>query len=375
MTHAHRTYPSSACAGYKIPMQFYDKKRQEWREQACNSGKSPCITFDIAVGSFQMVGVYIERATKLTVHISNLGKDEPYDVYVKSNEPPTGEVYDYYLRKAEPAFTQWSCRGSTLYFTIYSNNNHRTAKFGLTLTSDLCHNKDYSQMCPMDWVHTGQGWCLPPKSYKGPCSNHNYFGDHDMGRGYANPSSKNYKILWAERCLADWPCMDMISTTCMPDLQYIYNGEWRRTSCRDGESCHIFALGRMKTPDDWRMMMVEVPPASVISVELEGQEWDALEENVDDAGRSREGQKPELMLSVRRGGTEDGKEWNWDDTFQGTQPFVELHNPECYTHLKFFLGMYSNDEASATKVSVTLKRIEPPDGQSYASQCANFPRG
>jgi len=30
-----------------------------------------------------------------------------------------------------------------------------------------------------------------------------------MGKEYSNPSSKVYKILWAERCGADWPCKEV----------------------------------------------------------------------------------------------------------------------------------------------------------------------
>jgi hypothetical protein len=47
------------------------------------------------------------------------------------------------------------------------------------------------------------------RRWQGPCKKQNYFGEYNMGKEYSNPSSKVYKILWAERCGADWPCKEV----------------------------------------------------------------------------------------------------------------------------------------------------------------------
>ena len=58
------------------------------------------------------------------------------------------------------------------------------------------------------WISAGAEWCSPPLGYQGgvECNRQHYFGNRDIGGGVHNPGAKSYKMLFAERCLADWAC-------------------------------------------------------------------------------------------------------------------------------------------------------------------------
>uniref|UniRef100_A0A7S0R261 CPW-WPC domain-containing protein n=1 Tax=Pyramimonas obovata TaxID=1411642 RepID=A0A7S0R261_9CHLO len=359
-----------------VDLQWWDPKVEEWKAFRCDSGVGPCISFDALPGSYRILSAYIKKGTKLTVHLNNIGYDHDFQVLIKSAEPPTETDYDYQMTRKEPGFTQWSCRGVSMFFRVQLPNNvHKKAKFGVTLTEDNCIEKDYSVRCPGGWKDQGSGWCQPPKFYTGPCRKQNYFGEYNMGRDYSNPASKVYKILWAERCGADWPCKEVIGRQCMPDLQYVHKGQWHLTACKNAEVCQMFTLAEEHKKDDWRMLLVEVPPTSSVAVEVGSvitlKAVNRFREQVGHGSGADDALgKDEFTLAVRKGDTEEGEEWQWTDSFRGAAPYVELHNPLCDRFQKFFLGLYNNNRKSgAAKVGVTLNRLDTKQTKTADHRC------
>jgi len=364
-----------------VDLQWWDPKLEDWKAYRCESGIGPCLTFEVVPGSYRIMSAYIKKGSKLTVHLANQGNEHDYQVFIKTGSPPTETDYDYQMTRKEPGFTQWSCRGISLFFRLQLPNNvHKKSKFGVTLTEDNCIEKDYSVRCPGGWKDKGDGWCLPPKYYQGPCKKQNYFGEYNMGKEYSNPSSKVYKILWAERCGADWPCKEVIGRQCMPDLQYVQHGKWHVTGCQDTEVCQMFSLAEEGKSDNWRMLAVEVPPTSSVSVEVgsiitlkavnrfreQVQSKDHRQLPSDMLG------KDEFTLAVRKGddaGDEAGN-WEWTNTFKGAAPYVELHNPLCDRFQKFFLGLYNNNrQGGAAKVGVTINRLQSKQAKAADARC------
>ncbi|KAK3289130.1 hypothetical protein CYMTET_3435 [Cymbomonas tetramitiformis] len=176
----------------QIDLQWWDGQIEEWKAFTCESGVGPCLSFDIASGHYRVLSAYIQKGTKLTVHVTSIGESHEYQVLIRSGEPPTESNYDYQLTRKEPGFTQWSCRGVPFFFRVALPNGAKTkkSKFGVTLTLDNCSEKDYIQRCPGGWKDKGDGWCIPPKWYNGPCKKQNFFGEYDLGREYTNPASK-----------------------------------------------------------------------------------------------------------------------------------------------------------------------------------------
>mmetsp|Transcript_33633 Transcript_33633/g.63273 ORF Transcript_33633/g.63273 Transcript_33633/m.63273 type:complete len:442 (+) Transcript_33633:239-1564(+) len=361
-----------------VDLQWWDAQIEEWKAFRCESGLGPCITFDMVPGAYRVMSAYIKRGSKLTVHLNNINNEHDYEVLIKSGEPPTETSYDYRMTRKEPGFTQWSCRGVSLFFRIeLPNNVHKKSKFGVTLTEDNCVEKDYSVRCPGGWKDKGDGWCAPPKFYSGPCRKQNYFGEYNLGKDYSNPSSKVYKILWAERCGADWPCKEVIGRQCTPDLQYVTKNRWHVTSCKDGEVCQMFTLAEESKKDDWRMLLVEVPPTSSVSVEVGSViTLKAVNRFREQVNSNHKGVpedllgKDEFTLAVRKGDGVEGENWEWSNTFRGAAPYVELHNPLCDRFQKFFLGLYNNNRVGgSSKVGVTMNRLQTKESKSADHRC------
>ena len=147
----------------------------------------------------------------------------------------------------------------------------------------------------------------------------------------------------------------------MPDLQYVQHGKWHVTGCQvhnpfaspetqwgglsttgstgrapetargsarpqDTEVCQMFSLAEEGKSDNWRMLAVEVPPTSSVSVEVgsiitlkavnrfreQVQSKDHRQLPSDMLG------KDEFTLAVRKGddaGDEAGN-WEWTNTFK-----------------------------------------------------------
>jgi len=370
--------PACTSVEPNVDLQWWDANIEEWKGFTCQSGIGPCITFDLTPGTYRVFSAYIKKGTKLTVHLNNINNDHEYQVLIRAGEPPSEHEYDYQMTRKEPGFTQWSCRGAPLFFRIsLPNTKYKKSKFGVTLTEDNCIEKDYSAKCPGGWKGKGDGWCNPPKWYDGPCKKQNYFGEYNLGKDFSNPGSKVYKILWAERCGADWPCKEIIGQQCMPDLQYVHNGKWHLTSCKDSEVCQMFSLSPEGSKNDWRMLMIEVPASSSISVEVGSvitlksvnRFREQVQEGRPDFGEDDLLGKDVYTLSIRKGDMPQGEQWEWNQSFSGNAPYVELHNVACDQSQTFFLGLYNNNLKSASKVGVTVNRINSKQTNNSKSRC------
>ncbi|XRB11701.1 hypothetical protein RI054_03g15340 [Pseudoscourfieldia marina] len=362
----------------------WDGETNEWDAVLCTSGLGPCVTSDLYAGRRKHFAVYIERAAKLTVHITNIDHQKQFEVFVRSNVPPTTTEHDFKIIRREPGFTQWSCVGSLLYFSvaIAGANPKKTggsnAKFGVVVTTDGCMSKDYTKQCPGGWKPDAKGWCAAPKWYQGPCRKNNFFGQLPSSAGphVSQPNTAVYKILWSERCLADWPCSELVSRRCMPDLSYVDDDRWRTATCSDGVTCVELLVGAKHASRSWRLVQVVVPPASAIGAEFASTDDDDPGGILRGAGMTS---RTRLVVAVKqRLGPSDPvaassamesadgvldpraleKGFAWDQTFRGSAPFVELVNPSCRAWQRFLIGVYNDDDDdNDVDVGVTLFRV------------------
>eukprot|EP00227_Mantoniella_beaufortii_P008174 CAMPEP_0197583694 /NCGR_PEP_ID=MMETSP1326-20131121/6530_1 /TAXON_ID=1155430 /ORGANISM="Genus nov. species nov., Strain RCC2288" /LENGTH=323 /DNA_ID=CAMNT_0043147949 /DNA_START=264 /DNA_END=1232 /DNA_ORIENTATION=+ len=252
----------------EIDLHWWDSRTEGWQGVSCKNGVGPCISFEISPGGHRILSAYIHRGQRMTVHLHSFGYASDFQVFIKANEVPTAQSYDFKLSRNEPGFAEWTCKGVLLYWRVQLSHGNAKAKFGVTITQDTCLHKDYTQQCPVGWNSNLDGWCKPPKSYMGPCRRQNFFGQRELGHEYSNPASKVYKLLWSERCDATWPCIENIGHQCIPDLNYLELGKWRHSACKEGEVCKVFLLSPAGTTGDWRMLMISVPAGSTVGVEI-----------------------------------------------------------------------------------------------------------
>ena len=85
---------------------------------------------------------------------------------------------------------------------------------------------------------------------KGPCRSQNYFGTQRVGNGFSIPSSWEYKMLWSERCGADWACDVFVASKCAPLVHNLYLGKWKKLNHMKeivSEVCHKLILNFLLT--------------------------------------------------------------------------------------------------------------------------------
>lgn len=321
-----------------VSLNWWDYNLEQWKAVRCLSGGGSCIQFKGV--TFRLFGAYIKRGTRLTVHINNHGRKN-LQMYVRSGKPPTSKLNDYEIRKKEPGFTQWTCKGVFVYWMVKSDPSEpsESVEFGVSVTSDWCSSKDYSGQCPYAWIARSGGWCDPPKSYTGPCAKQNFFGTLEKESEYSNPQSQEYKVLWSESCGADWPCSNFIGNKCEPVLNVMKNKRWEQTKCVDSTTiCHSFSLERRAT-ENRLLLFVDVLPGSHLAVEVFSSKNSRI--------KSRVSNELNLTLSVglqnKDHEIENTQMIFWKTSVRGIAPYIELQNHNSFERIRYFIGILSEN--------------------------------
>jgi CPW-WPC domain-containing protein len=221
------------------------------------------------------MSAYIGKGTRLTIHTNIIEhrSESNITIFVKSGEIPTQRNNDFKLSGRDPGFSQFSCYGVMLYWQIQLDQSivsrRNKVNIGITLTVDECIQKNYEQACPTKWLATSGGWCQPPEEYKGPCRSQNYFGTQRVANGFSVPSSWEYKMLWSERCGADWPCDVFVSSKCALLLHNLYQGKWKKLNHKkeisDFGSFQLLPADRKKNV---YLFFVDIPPGSSVLIKV-----------------------------------------------------------------------------------------------------------
>lgn len=323
-----------------INLNWWDYNLEQWQAVRCVSGGGSCIQFKGV--TFRLFGAYIKRGTRLTVHINNHGTKD-LQMYVRSGKPPTSKLNDYGIRKREPGFTQWTCKGVFVYWIVMSDSSEpsESFEFGVSVTSDWCASKDYAGQCPYTWEPRSGGWCDPPKSYKGPCAKQNFFGALTRESDYSNPQSQEYKILWSESCGADWPCSNFIGNKCEPVINFMKNKHWKQTKCADPTTvCHSFSLEK-RTAESRLLLFLDVLPGSHLAVEVFSSKHSRIESWTSDelnltlsVGLQNKSKDPEI---------ENAQTVYWKTSVRGIAPYIELQNRNSFQRIRYFIGILNEN--------------------------------
>ena len=114
------------------------------------------------------------------------------------------------------------------------------------------------------------------------------------------------------------------------------------------------------------MLMISVPSGSTVGIEImpiltSGSVSRFRDQNVA-ASTGNTAAKELFTLAVRVGSesvdaaADETSEWKWTQSFQGRSPYVQLHNSNCSHWSRYYLGLYSENANSATKVGVVLSQ-------------------
>lgn len=259
-----------------IHLNLWDPSSEDWKDFECASQRGTCLAVEVEPGNYRVMSAYISKGTRLTIHTnSNEHRSERnITVFVKAGEIPTQRNNDFKLSGKDPGFSQFSCYGVMLYWQIQLNANivsrrNQKMNIGITLTVDECIRKNYEQACPRKWLAKSGGWCQPPEEYKGPCRSQNYFGTQRVGNGFSIPSSWEYKMLWSERCGADWPCDVFVASKCAPLVHNLYLGKWKKLNhmkeISDFGSFQLLPSDRKK---NIYIFFIDTPPGSSVLIKV-----------------------------------------------------------------------------------------------------------
>lgn len=243
---------------------------------ACDSQRGTCLVLKATSGDFRIMSAYINRGMRLSIHANII--DHKFDsnnnitIYVQAGELPSQRKNDFKITGRDPGFSQFTCYGVMLYWRLQLNIDvleKQEVDIGITLTEDECITKNYEADCPLNWLAKSGNWCQPPTDYTGPCRSQNYFGTQNIRNGFSNPSSWEYKMLWSERCDADWPCKIHVKNKCGALLHHFHNGKWKKLALKK-ELNHFgsFKLPSIKNEISIQLYSVDVPPGSIVLIKV-----------------------------------------------------------------------------------------------------------
>lgn len=256
-------------------LNLWDQGLKEWQTFSCAPLRGSCLAVEITPGEFQILSAYIGSRKRLAIHISSIGHlyQGNITVLVKAGGIPFLHNNDFKLNGLDPGFSQFTCYGVMLYWRIQLDTLVRKkVNVGISLNEDECISKNYEEQCPMSWQALPSDRCQPPKEYSGPCGSQNYFGKHSIETGFSNPSSWEYKMLWSERCGADWPCEVHVSSKCIPFLYYYYRRSWQKLFCKEKDLgqknfCHS-KLGPSGDDSSVQLYFLDIPPESSVLISV-----------------------------------------------------------------------------------------------------------
>jgi len=346
-----------------IRLNLWDPNSENWKDFECASQRGTCLAVEVAAGNYRVMSAYISKGTRLTIHSNSIGhrSENNITIFVKAGEIPTPKEYDFKLSGRDPGFSQFSCYGVMLYWQLQLDANNISKRnkvnIGITLTVDDCIQKNYMQACPKKWLATSGGWCQPPKDYKGPCHSQNYFGTQRIGNGFSVPSSWEYKMLWSERCGADWPCDVFVSSKCAPLLHNLYQGKWRKLNHKKEISDFgSFQLLPNVTEKHLYLFFVDIPPGSSVLIKVIPTPEPFLRKFK--GASTKVSSKSVLMMSVSQSESEQYKSEealiSWQKSLKGGLLQISIINVDCPRWSRFFFALRNLNKFMETVRSISI---------------------
>lgn len=340
-----------------IQLNLWDQSSENWKDFDCASQRGICLAIEVNSGNYRVMSAYIGKGTRLTIHTNSIEhrSESNITIFVKSGEIPTQRNNDFKLSGRDPGFSQFSCYGVMLYWQIQLDESivsrRNKVNIGITLTVDECIQKNYEQACPTKWLATSGGWCQPPEEYKGPCRSQNYFGTQRVANEFSVPSSWEYKMLWSERCGADWPCDVFVSSKCALLLHNLYQGKWKKLNHKkeisDFGSFQLLPADRKKNV---YLFFVDIPPGSSVLIKVIPT-LEALLTKFKEASTTVSG-KSDLMMSVSQSESEQDKSEegliSWQKSMRGGLLHVSLANFDCPQWSRFFFALRNLNKFTET---------------------------
>jgi len=57
----------------------------------------------------------------MTVHLHSFGSSSKFQVFIKANEVPTEQSYDFKMTRNDPGFAQWTCKAGAYTHPLISS--------------------------------------------------------------------------------------------------------------------------------------------------------------------------------------------------------------------------------------------------------------